>query len=757
MLATRHSAFLFSVSTIVIFYGYIYLFFENEKLRALGAAIIPLVGGTVCCVWLLKAYRVISSKERNFWLLISIGVMFYVLAYVTWLLSQIIYRNIEYPTVASLLWILAYIMFLIALGYKIKIAINTYTVNSRYLFNIIIFMIIAITISFHYLIIPILVESDTLLSINFGTLAYPVTNLGILFTTIFLYYLTQNKREKNFISIIILAFLIQIFADSIYVYLMLTNSYILGAWLDPIWLVSILTIGVTSFYARAYARNSNTEKQNKQQDNNVGVIFPYMCVVLLLVLVLQSYDWDLNLLSIGLIVTFFMIIGRQLYVLKRNQNLVKQYRYLAYHDPLTGLKNRTKFREDLKQIMDIAKQTENAVAIILLDLDRFKTINDTLGHYVGDTILQVASIRLRDSAGENNSIYRLGGDEFVLLLSNSTESSCVLTANKILKAFEEPFQVANRDITVSPSIGISMYPENGEDSITLLKNADAAMYLAKENGKNNYKFFNKKLNEDINRKMLIENELRKAIPQNQLRLVYQPKVELKSRKTYGMEALLRWDHPSLGTISPTEFIPLAEETGQIVKIGEWVLKNACNQMKIWHEKGYDSLCVSVNVSAVQMQHSDFIQMVKEIVNEINIDPKYVELEITESIMQNTKETVEILHEIKAIGIKTSIDDFGTGYSSLHLLKVLPIDTLKIDKSFIEDTSDVRNLSMVKTIIDIGKNLDMRVVAEGIEHEKQIQSLLKHHCDYGQGYYYAQPLPAQDIEKLLISGELMMKA
>jgi EAL domain-containing protein (putative c-di-GMP-specific phosphodiesterase class I) len=297
-----------------------------------------------------------------------------------------------------------------------------------------------------------------------------------------------------------------------------------------------------------------------------------------------------------------------------------------------------------------------------------------------------------------------------------------------------------------------MYPEHGENSEDLLKNADAAMYLAKENGKNHFRFYNYELNEVLARKMQIEHELSKAIERNEFSLFYQPKVDLHTQNMIGMEALLRWNHPELGLISPVEFIPIAEETGQIISIGEWVLNTACKQNKIWHEKGLSTCCVSVNVSVLQFQQGDFLKVVTEALKESNLEAKYLELEITESIMQNINESRELLAGFRAMGVKTSIDDFGTGYSSLDILRNLPIDTIKIDKSFIDDIEAPCQQPFIKAIIELGLNLNVTVVAEGIENENQLQILLANNCTIGQGYLFSKPVDATEFEKLLRNKE-----
>ncbi|WP_233569535.1 EAL domain-containing protein [Planomicrobium sp. Y74] len=423
-----------------------------------------------------------------------------------------------------------------------------------------------------------------------------------------------------------------------------------------------------------------------------------------------------------------------------------ELRYSAYYDSLTGLANRVSFIGDMKIIIE--EKTEEQVAFLLIDLDRFKLINDTLGHHIGDEILKKTAIRLKNSLPATTEIYRLGGDEFVITLPHATERTAAETAKQILASFEKPFPVRSHEINVTTSIGISLFPGHGTTSEDLLKNADAAMYLSKEKGKNIFSFYNAELNKNMMRKMDIENHLVKALELNQLSLFYQPKVNLETQEIVGMEALLRWKHPEMGWISPAEFIPVAEETGQIVPIGKWVLEEACRQNKLWQDQGLPSLKVSVNVSVLQFQSGKFIKNVKSILMDTQLPPQFLELEITESIMQNIAESTEVLEQLGKLGVKTSIDDFGTGYSSLHVLQKLPIDTLKIDKAFIDELDQNCKQPMVKAIIDLALNLGLNIVAEGIESANQMESLIEMGCPVGQGYLFSRPIDSLEFEKLI---------
>ncbi|MBY0121498.1 EAL domain-containing protein [Bacillus sp. S/N-304-OC-R1] len=554
--------------------------------------------------------------------------------------------------------------------------------------------------------------------------------------------------------IIAIGFSIQIIADTIYSYLLNADLYVSGSFNDPIWLLRILIIGFATFYLPKTKEEMSWKHAKTITRDGSSLIS--LIVILFMILVIKSNHWQWNILVIGLTAIISLLIVRQVIVTNKNRRLMDKLWYQAYHDQLTGLNNRTCFQIELKNILENARDEQFKAAILLLDLDRFKNINDTLGHEIGDFLLKECSQRLRNCIEDGCRIYRVGGDEFTIILLKTTEEDCQRTADAILKTFEDPFMIKNYEISITPSIGISMYPDNGEDSDALLKNADTSMYLAKSRGRNRFKFYSSELNEVISRKMKIENELRKAIANEQFTLHYQTKVDLVTGKIVGMEALLRWEHPELGSISPLEFIPIAEETGQIVSIGEWVLKSACQQMKVWQLAKFPPLRLSVNVSVRQFQHSLFVDNVKTALQEAGLDSKFLELEITESIMQNITETTRILNELRTIGVKTSLDDFGTGYSSLYALKKLPIDSIKIDKSFIDEISDDAGQSIISAIIDIALNLNLEVVVEGIESEDQVNILTKNKKPiYGQGYLFGKPVSSEEFRRLIETSTLAL--
>lgn len=425
-------------------------------------------------------------------------------------------------------------------------------------------------------------------------------------------------------------------------------------------------------------------------------------------------------------------------------------KYLANYDTLTDLPNRVLFKARLEVAIENAKRYDKKVAILFLDLDRFKGINDTLGHNVGDYVLKQVAERLSQNVRKSDTVARLGGDEFTIILPEiKNEDVAISVVNKIFKALTYPFFYKEQELFITTSIGITFYPDDAISIENLLKNADSAMYKAKEQG-NRFALYTPEINDKLSRDRIIEQGLHKALDRAELTIYYQPQIDLKTKKIIGLEALLRWIHPELGYVSPAEFIPVAEQTGLIVPIGEWVIKEACRKNKDWQEKGYPSITLAVNLSARQFMDSNLVPTIIRILKETKLDPKYLDLEITESIsIYNINKIIQILTELKAIGVNVSIDDFGTGHSSLSYLKSFPITHLKIDKSFVDDiVSDKSNLVIIKAIIEMAHGLDLKVIAEGVESKEQLLYLEKLNCNAAQGYIFSRPLPTLEIEKLL---------
>ncbi len=424
----------------------------------------------------------------------------------------------------------------------------------------------------------------------------------------------------------------------------------------------------------------------------------------------------------------------------------ERIQYLAQHDTLTDLPNRILMRDRLNICMAQAHRWHQMVAALLIDLDRFKVLNDTFGPAVGDEILREMARRLQQCTRDGDTVARLGGDEFMVLLPNlASPQWAAAVAQKVLQSVAKPLCIGGQDVVMSASVGVSLFPEDAKDPDDLIRNADTAMYSAKRMGRNNYQFYTDDLNLQMRERLVIEHGLRLAEQRKELRLLYQPKIDLDQRTIIGLEALVRWHHPTLGLISPDRFIPIAEETGLIVPIGEWVLRTACEQIRTWRDQGLD-LRVSVNLSARQFREENLAQSIYRILCETGVPPSYLELEITESdVMENAEAAIATLDELKAKGVDISIDDFGTGYSSLSYLKRFPLDVLKIDRSFVRDVpTNQDDAAIVGAIIALARSMNIRVVAEGVETQSQADFLNLSGCDFAQGYYFSPPLSPDQI-------------
>lgn len=450
------------------------------------------------------------------------------------------------------------------------------------------------------------------------------------------------------------------------------------------------------------------------------------------------------------IVTGSVTVFRDITERKRTEEVIHQ---LAYHDTLTGLPNRLLFNNSLKLAMDYAARNMEMLAVMILDLDRFKNVNDSLGHGVGDLLLQEVARRIEKCLSGRDIVSRLGGDEFTLLLPEIAHPQDVgKIASKIIESLSKPFQLSGSDLYISASIGISLYPYDGDNPVLLLRNADIAMYRAKEEGRQNYQFFTPDMKSRALEQIEMESNLRQALERNEFVVYYQPQINIHTGSLVGMEALIRWNWRGKQIIPPGDFIPLAEETGLISSIGEWVLREACAQNKTWQEAGLPPVRVSVNLSAHQFLQRDLVKCVKTILEETGLEPQFLELEITESVaMKNQTHVIDTLHRLKDLGIEISFDDFGTGYSSLNYLKKYPIHTLKIDRSFIKDIpANLEDAAIAISIIAIAKSLNMEVIAEGVETENQRDFLLQNGCTVMQGFLFGAPMEAVEIEKILRS-------
>ena len=446
--------------------------------------------------------------------------------------------------------------------------------------------------------------------------------------------------------------------------------------------------------------------------------------------------------------------------LSQSKQSLERLNHLAYHDAVTGLPNQVLFKDRLKQAIALSRRSDQKQAVLLLNLDRFKAINDSLGYTAGDRVLQSVAERLTSCVRESDTVARFGADEFAILLSQiNRHQDAANTARALKDVLAQPFIFDDQELFVSSSIGISLYPYDGQDTPSLLKTAGMALNRSKEQGGNNYQFYTSGGTTSALKQLVLESNMRPGLERREFLVAYQPQVDIKEFQLIGMEALARWNHPTLGVLQPNEFIPIAEDSGLIIPIGDWVMREACKQTKAWQDAGLEPMRLSVNFSARQFQQSTFIPTVVEILKETKLEPEWLELELTEgSIMKDPEQAIEKLRELRMMGISIAIDDFGTGYSSLSYLKRFPIDTLKIDKSFVQDVcTDPDDASIVKAIVTLGHALDLKIVAEGVETQDQLEYLTLLGCDILQGFLFSQPLGVNEFNELLVAQSQVLAA
>ncbi len=454
------------------------------------------------------------------------------------------------------------------------------------------------------------------------------------------------------------------------------------------------------------------------------------------------------------VVTHYIGVHSDITAAKTHQDeLARQ----ANHDSLTGLPNRNLLWDRIDRACVRTQRYGDFAAVAFLDLDNFKFINDSLGHSLGDHLLRAVAARLESSLRAMDTVARLGGDEFVLVLSDHKSAESVSgELQRIVESFSQPFSVDDRDVFVTASVGVALYPQDAKDPEALMKSAELAMYRAKESGRNAYRLYTADLQARVTERLTLEGMLRRALERGELTLHYQPQVDLRTNRIFGCEALIRWNQPDLGMVGPAKFIPLAEETGLIVPIGEWVVRTACLQTKAWQNAGLPAITVAVNISARQFREANLLRLVAKILAETGLDPRRLELEVTESvIMRDAQHVIAELQAFRDMGVSLSVDDFGTGYSSLSYLKRFPVDRLKIDQSFVRDiTANADDAAIAQAVITLGHTMNLRVIAEGVETPAQLAFLRSNGCDEMQGYLFGKPMPAHEFEKLLESGRTL---
>ncbi|RKD69726.1 diguanylate cyclase (GGDEF)-like protein [Sinobaca qinghaiensis] len=723
---------------------WVLLYKESDNIEAVGTSLFAVGGALWAFIQISRTINNSSGHRRVFWKWINRGIAANGAANGIWLAAALIGISAFPPSLADVLWLASYILFLCALLYQLFI-VSREPVISIHMFNVSVFMIVSTAIIGHFFTALALELFDYSIINSVINLSFLLINSTLLFAAGYLVYLLKAKRDIAVVCILIAAFSFQSVGDFHAAYLEIVGVAVSpGNFNDVFWLAAIILLGVAATYEKIglWEHNWMIRTDIKQP----FILFPAAGITLLILFTFNSYEWRINILSVSIGIILLLFVGRNYIMNKKNSNLIQEYRHLAYYDSLTGIYNRTSFKINVDKAVAVARKEKTELSLLLFDIDRFKVINDSLGHHVGDEVLMETAYRLKN--GLPYDIYRLGGDEFVIIVDDVRGNKALEAAAQVKKAFSKPYLIAGQRISITPSIGISCYPSTSRDSDSLLKSADAAMYAAKENGRNAFVFYDEKLHKKLSRKMIIESELRQGLIRHEFTLHYQPKINVQTLEVCGMEALLRWNNRKLGSVSPYEFIPIAEESGFIKLLGSWVMNEACRQAQTWKRNGIFQGTMAVNVSVHQIKYGDVLTMIREALEKSKLAPEQLEIEITESIMQDVDATSVIFDALRAHGVRVALDDFGTGYSSFHVLKTLPIDTIKIDKSFIDDLSGVKEQSLVKAIIDIGRHLQLEVVAEGVEEEVQLDALAAYECDTAQGYLFSKPLTVLEIEHFL---------
>ena len=770
-LKNKKFAYLFIAFFIISNFLWNYFFQHKQAFLDWGGVAFQTIACLTSFSWLLATYKNDDGKAKRFWLFLGLGILSYTIGIFIWVFYEFI-LGVHGDTLLlpKIFWIGQNGFYFVALLCMMNV-LKSKLLTIRFSFDMLIIMAVATTFNWVFIIAPLLKMEGN--PFHLVELMYPILDLGVLGGVISLLIASNTVFNKKTLYLLIVGLLVQILADTFFSYLTVKNLYTVGSISEPLWILSLFFLALAGIY---HETPSQVKQQNDSQFENrffVRHSLPYVGVVLLSLYVI-SQIYHTAPVVVGLFLTILLVVLRQLFTLLDNDKLVtelndlneqlevkvkertdrlvetiNQMEYLAYHDVVTGLPNRRFIEKRLSRaISNHNVRSKKKIAFLLLDLDRFKHINDSLGHSYGDLLLKEVGDRLTSSLKPNELVCRIGGDEYGILLENKNESQIENIAENILTVLRKTYDIRGEELYVTPSIGVSIFPEHGNSFESLLMKADTAMYKVKEAGKNHYKIYHAEM--DIEPQVTMENALRKGIERNELELYYQPQISLENNRIVGVEALLRWIRPDQGMVPPCEFIPLAEETGLILPLGEWVLKEACLQSVKWEEQGILPVRIAVNISAIQFQQKNFIEKVTETLFETKANPENIELEITESVaMGSIEETLSKLQSLKEMGFHIAMDDFGTGYSSLQYLNQYPIDHLKIDRSFISslNTSE-KNVAIVKLIVLMAKGLNYKVIAEGVEDESQKMFLQSIDCDEYQGYLFSPPLNRLDTEVLL---------
>lgn len=756
MLRYRRSFLLFSLSYVALEYAWIYFVPSQLDAALVLEALPPLISALV----LFAVFRAHPGHERWFWLLLAFGSVMYAIAQLYWSGYEWIYDiPAPVPSISDLLWAMQSVFLVIALVYLLVRVKNAFQ-GFRFLFDAIILAVSVTALSCEFIAKPAIetiMEATDSWMLTATVTFYPMADvfiIGCLFMAHFVYGKLFHARVMRALTF---GLLLNVCADSLYLLLVANGNFDTALWIGPFWSLGLFLIALAGM-ASVELKVIGTPKVDSANADLMRIAYPYATLIALLFVMMERGErWDM--ISIASALIIICILVRQIIVLLENdalcrklQSSLERTRFLANHDPLSNLPNRRCFEMKLSEAIARAERDRLVLAVMLIDLDRFKYVNDNLGHLAGDRMIRIVADRLRSLLQEPIAIARQGGDEFTVLIERVEQNDNLSQlANRIGSTIAAPLPVDGHEIRSSASIGIAVYPQDGTDAYTLMKNADAAMYRAKSLGGGRHHPYTQQLKGDLFKRWTMEHALRKAYEQNELMLYYQPQVSADDGSIVGVEALLRWRTSSGQLVNPAEFIPLAEETALIVPIGDWVLLTACRQAQLWRKSGWLDVEMAVNVSPKQLEQDDFVERVQAILIETAMQPHLLMLEITESAaISETGDAARKLAELKSLGIRLAMDDFGTGYSSLGHLRTFGVDTLKIAQSFIRDVAANNSLaSIVRAIVAMSSSLGLTIVAEGVEEESEYVFLRSIGCDRIQGYYFYKPMPKHDMEQLLM--------
>jgi diguanylate cyclase len=764
--------------TFFVYIGYflwLFIWSRNDWTKALGIHIFLILAPLVASITLVLVFKRSKGSEKSFWRLILLGCISYTIGeMLSGYYPLLLQKAAPQPGFSDLFFLLQFLFYFLAFIYQIWIHSKNLHLT-KFTFDTWIVMTVAIVFSWHFILRNIVMQDHVSYLHFLSTLGYPIGDLTLLFGAICFYLGSEELFSPKVLHYILGSLLVQVLTDTTFLFLNHYGQDILGAF----WSLAPLLMGLAAIHSLDNTIVNN--EKNKAAVNNtisLRLLLPYFSAILMfMVIVFQNKEF--NSLNFGSAIAILLVLFRQIFTSIENETLLFKYhglteeleekigertkelsfknqqlitavqrmKHMAFHDVLSGLPNRRLFQARLLTAMDEAIRNRSKIAVVFIDLDRFKNINDTLGHEFGDLLLKHVSRQMIKSVRKFDTISRQGGDEFTIILNKiSTKEEIIPLIEKLQAIVSKPILIKGQELHVSMSIGIALYPKDGTTTEELMKNADMAMYYAKEDGRNNYKFYSNNMNQTISRKMALENGLRKAITNDEFVLYYQPQVNINTGTIIGVESLLRWNSMEAGIVSPSEFIPVAEETGLIFTIGEWVLYTACKQGKIWHDLGHHHLKLAVNLSPLQFLHENLVDMIRTVLDKTGFNPHYLELEITEGVaFHDAEEAIKKMQALRDLGVGISIDDFGTGYSSLIYLKRFPINTLKIAKPFIQDiVHNPRDKALVEAIVSMAHSLGLSVVVEGTETSEQLLKLKELNCDVVQGEIYSYPLTVTQL-------------